>query len=188
MNPEHFKLCSSQYWYDMLRDSILPWVIGSADLGQDVLEVGPGPGLTTDLLRDRVAALTAVEFEDELAAFLSARLAGTNVGVVHADATALPFEDGRFTGAASFAMIHHVPTSESQDQLFSEVARVLQPGGVFATFDGMANPGTAALHARDGYNPVDPSTLESRLLAAGFASVELQIIHLGWAAKARVAA
>ena len=85
----------------MLRDSVLPWVIDTVDLGQDVLEVGPGPGLSTDLLRDRVAALTAVEFDKELAAGLSSRLAGTNVEVVHADPPSLPFADGRFTGAAS---------------------------------------------------------------------------------------
>ncbi len=163
----------------------MPWVIGTVDLGQDVLEVGPGPGLTTDLLRDRVAALTAVEFDNELAADLSSRMGGTNVEVVRADVPSLPFADRRFSGAASFAMIHHVPTS-SQDQLFAEVARVLQLGGVFAIFDGMANPGTATLHEDDIYDPVDPSTLESRLLGAGFASVELQTIHLGWAAKARV--
>ena len=172
----------------MLRDSILPWVIGTVDLGDDVLEIGPGPGLTTDLLRGRVAALTAVEFDDELAADLSSRLAGTNVEVVHADASSLPFADRRFTGAASIAMIHHVPTS-SQDQLFAEVARVLRPGGVFAIFDGMANPGLAMLHEHDVYNPIDPiasSALESRLLRSGFASVELQTMHLAWAAKARV--
>ncbi|HWE69474.1 MAG TPA: methyltransferase domain-containing protein, partial [Acidimicrobiales bacterium] len=131
------------------------------------------------------AALTAVEFDEELAADLSSRLTGTNVEVVHADASSLPFEDRRFSGAASIAMIHHVPTS-SQDELFAELARVLQPGGVFAIFDGMANPGLAMLHQGDIYNPVDLSTVESRLMRAGFASVERQTMHLAWAAKARV--
>jgi SAM-dependent methyltransferase len=185
VNAEHLKVSSSELWYEMLRDSILPWVIGGVDLGPDVLEIEPGPGLTTDLLRGRIAELTAVEFDGELAADLASRLAGTNVEVVHADAPCLPFADRRFTGAASIAMIHHFPTS-SQDQLFAEVARVLQPGGVFVTFDGMASPAAATLHEPDIYNPVNPSTLESRLLSAGFASVELQTLHLAWAAKARV--
>ena len=57
-----------------------------ADLGDDVLEVGPGPGLTTDLLRQRVAKVTAVELDEQLATALAGRLAGTNVDVVHADA------------------------------------------------------------------------------------------------------
>ena len=49
--------------------------------------VGPGPGLTTDVPRRQVAALTAVEVDGDLAAALANRLAGTNVEVVHADAT-----------------------------------------------------------------------------------------------------
>jgi ubiquinone/menaquinone biosynthesis C-methylase UbiE len=98
------------------------------DLGDDVLEVGPGYGATTDVLRERVAKLTAVEIDPALAAVLADRLAGANVTVVEGDATALDFDDGRFTGATCFAMLHHVPTSELQDQLFAEVARVLRPG------------------------------------------------------------
>jgi len=33
----------------------------------DVSEIGPGPGFTTDVLRQRVAHLTAVEIDDVLA-------------------------------------------------------------------------------------------------------------------------
>jgi SAM-dependent methyltransferase len=166
----------------------MPLVIGSVDLGDDVLEVGPGPGLSTDLLRTRVVALTAVELDGEMAANLSSRLTGTNVEVVHADATDLPFDDRRFTGVASFSFLHHVPTAELQDQLFGEVARVLRPGGVFAAYDGMASRQIADLHAGLPYNPVDPNTVESRLLGAGFASAELRTVDLGWAAIARTAA
>ena len=34
----------------MIRDVILPWALGEVDLGNDVLEVGPGYGATTDVL------------------------------------------------------------------------------------------------------------------------------------------
>lgn len=166
----------------------MPWVIGTVDLGDDVLEVGPGPGLSTDLLRVRVATLTAVEPDGELAAGLSSRLSGTNVETVHAELTALPFEDCRFTGAVSFSTLHHVPTLEMQDQLLSEVARVIQPGSVFAAYDGIANQKVANLHGDLTYNPVDPSTIEARLLGAGFASVELHTVEgLRWTAIARTA-
>src|SRR5438067_2807222 len=131
MNSEHLRLCSSAEWGKNVADVLFPWVLGERDLGADVLEVGPGPGLTTDLLRQRVKKLTAVEIDPSLAAPLAARLAGTNVEVVNADATDLPFDPGRFTAATSFTMLHHVPTVELQDKLFAEVARVLQPGGVF---------------------------------------------------------
>lgn len=166
----------------------MPWVIGSVDLGDDVLEVGAGPGLSTELLRARAARLTAVEPDGEMAAGLSSRLSGTDVEIVHADLTALPFKNCRFTGAASFSALHHVPTVEMQDQVLGEIARVLQPGSAFAAYDGIANERAAVLHADLIYNPVDPSTIEARLLAAGFASVELQsVAGLRWTAIAHTA-
>jgi SAM-dependent methyltransferase len=96
-----------------------PRVVSDVDLGDDVLEVGPGPGLTTDVLRRPVARLTAVEVDQALADTLSARLAGSNVEVVHTDATDLPFPSKRFSAALCFTMLHHVPSVELQDRLFA---------------------------------------------------------------------
>src|SRR4051794_41676982 len=108
VNEAH-KQCGSEEWRTMVRESILPQAIGDADLGGDVLEVGPGYGATTDVLADSVPQLTAVEIDDELAAMLTERFAGrASVTIVHGDATALDFPDGQFTGAASFTMLHHV--------------------------------------------------------------------------------
>jgi len=72
-------------------------------------------------------------------------------------------------------MLHHIPTRELQDRLFAEVARVLQTGGVFIASDSMANEGLAAFHDHDTHNPVDPAAVESRLAAAGFASIEVHV-------------
>ena len=47
MNKEHLERLSSPEWAEMLQRDLLPWVTSAADLGDDVLEVGPGPGLTT---------------------------------------------------------------------------------------------------------------------------------------------
>lgn len=55
MNKEHLTLCSSAEWAEAVQRRIIPWVLEVADLGDDVLEVGPGPGLTTDVLRTRTA-------------------------------------------------------------------------------------------------------------------------------------
>ena len=140
--------------------------------------------MTTDLLRVDLVRLTAVELDEDLAAALAARLAGTNVEVVHADATSMPFEDGRFSGAVSFTMLHHVPTSELQDRLFTEVARVLQPAGVFVASDSVASKELAALHHDDVYNPIDPTSVDARLRSAGFATVEVRSNDFGWAAHA----
>ncbi len=184
MNPQHLEICASEGWRALLRDLIVPYALGDARLGDDVLEVGPGPGMTTDLLRDALPRLTAVEVDGDLAAALADRLAGTNVEVVHADATALPFEDGRFTGAVSFTMLHHVPTAALQDRLFAEVARVLRPGAVFVASDSVASDDLAALHDGDTYNPVDPAGVGARLRAAGFGAVDVRDNEIGWAAQA----
>ncbi len=184
MNAEHLEICGSEGWRDALRDLILPYALADARLGDDVLEVGPGPGMTTDLLRPEVAQLTAVELDEDLAAALEARLEGTNVEVVNADATAMPFEDGRFTGAVSFTMLHHVPTAELQDRLFAEVARVLRPGALFVASDSVASDELEALHDGDPYNPVDPAGVEARLLGAGFTEVDVRFNDFGWAAHA----
>lgn len=184
MNADHLEMLASEGWRDMLRDFVLPFALRDARLGDDVLEVGPGPGLTTDLLRPRLRKLTAVEIDAALAAELAGRLAGTNVEVVQADATAMPFETARFTGAVSFTMLHHVPTAGQQDRLFAEVARVLQPGATFVASDSVASDELAALHDDDIYNPVDPSGVEDRLLAAGFDAVDVWANEFGWAAHA----
>ena len=118
MNERHLVLCASAEWASTVRNEILPWALGKRQLGDDVLEVGPGPGQTTDVLRTRTARLTAVEVDESLASKLAARLAPhSNVEVVHADGTALPFADGRFSAATSFTMLHHVPSVALQDRL-----------------------------------------------------------------------
>jgi ubiquinone/menaquinone biosynthesis C-methylase UbiE len=184
MNPQHLVVCASDEWRDTLRDRILPYALADGKLGDDVVEVGPGPGRTTELLRDEVEHLTCVELDEDLAAQLATRLAGTNVEVVRADATAMPFEDGRFTGAVSFTMLHHVPTAELQDRIFAGVARVLRSGGLFVASDSLASDQLAEFHHDDTYNPVDPTTLAARLEAVGFTDVEVRANDHGWAAHA----
>jgi ubiquinone/menaquinone biosynthesis C-methylase UbiE len=182
MNDEHLQFCGSEEWKSVLREHVLPFALREARLGDDVLEVGPGPGMTTDLLHAALPKLTVLELDEQLADALTTRLDGTNVEVVRGDATAMPFEDGRFTGAVSFTMLHHVPTTELQDRLFAEVARVLQPGGVFVVSDSLASEELAAFHHDDVYNPVDPVTVETRFRAAGFADVAVRSNPYGWAA------
>jgi ubiquinone/menaquinone biosynthesis C-methylase UbiE len=179
MNAEHLKRCSSDDWRKHLTENLLPWVVADRHLGEHMLEVGPGPGLTTDLLRTKVARLTAVEIDPALAEPLAARLAGTNVEVVNADATDLPFPDGSFTAAASFTMLHHVPTAELQDKLLAEVARVLEPGGAFMGVDSLDSPAFQALHEDDICVPIDPLKFEERLRRAGFVDVEIQVWSIG---------
>ncbi len=173
MNQEHLTLCSSAEWADAVQRWIIPWVLDAVDLGDDVLEVGPGPGVTTDVLLARVARLTSVEIHPELAAALAARLANTNVEVVCADAARTPLPAGRFSGAVCLTMLHHVPSHQRQDAVLAEIYRLLRPGGVLAGQDSLDSPDLRSLHRDDIYVPVDPMSLQARVEAAGFTAVHV---------------
>ena len=186
MNDLHATLCSSAEWAAHLETTLVPWAIGEdPDLGDDVLEVGPGYGLVTDLLRARVDRVTAVEIDPSLAAPLADRLAGTNVQVIVGDAGALPFEPDRFTAAASFTMLHHVPSIELQDRILAELARVLRPGGLLFGTDSLDSPEFRAFHEGDTCVPIDPLTLVTRLERAGFTDVDVEVWSVGTRFRAR---
>jgi SAM-dependent methyltransferase len=171
MNEVHLRFLASPEWARMLETDLLPWVLSAGDLGDDVLEVGPGPGLTTDLLRPRVQRLTTVELDPSLAAALSARLQGTNVTVVEADATDSGLGADRFSSATCFSMLHHIPEPRVQDRMFSEMVRVLRPGGTFLGVDSLDLEPIRLFHEDDVFVPMDPETLPARLEAAGFSNV-----------------
>src|SRR5580704_17729681 len=82
VNETHRQYLASAQWAQMLEDELMPWVEAAGDLGDHVLEIGPGPGLTTDLLRHRVSRVTAVEIDPSLGEPLRDRLSGTNVEVI----------------------------------------------------------------------------------------------------------
>jgi SAM-dependent methyltransferase len=168
LNEGHEELCGSRGWAEYLATHVLPKVLNGADLGEHLIEVGPGFGMATEVLMTKVPRITAVEIDPSYASDLAARFAGSNVQIVEGDGTALTFADGTFDSAASFTMLHHIPLASSQDDLFAQVARVLRPGGVFLGSDSLDSDGFRAFHEGDACNPVDPDELPSRLEAAGF--------------------
>jgi ubiquinone/menaquinone biosynthesis C-methylase UbiE len=167
MNICHSWICRSNHWRKTLEQRI-PWVLAEADLGAEPLEIGPGPGLTTEALSHRFARLTALEIDPAASDALRARLRNINVEVVTGDAASMPFPDQRFSGAVMFTMLHHVPSPELQDQVLREVWRVLKPGGIFVGSDSMRSLLMRVIHIGDTYVPVDPGGLSDRLAAAGF--------------------
>jgi SAM-dependent methyltransferase len=187
VNPAHLEFCASPEWRQIVEEMVLPDALRHADLGGDVIEIGPGPGFTTDVLRTMTDRLTAVELDPQLAASLRRRLAGTNVDVVCGDATSLDLPDDRFSGAASFHMLHHIPTAEEQDRALGELARVLRPGGLLVAADGVFSEAGREFHEDDVYNPVDPDGLVARLEGVGFTSVAVGRHDLGWFCRARAA-
>jgi len=174
MNLYHRRFCNSAKWGEQLHQTVIPWVIRDYQLGDDILEIGPGPGLATDVLKQKYGAVTCIEIDEKLAASLAGRMQGTNVTVRHADATDMPFADDSFSGAVSMTMLHHVPSAELQDRLLAEAFRVLRPGAAFVGSDSMMNLKFRLSHVMDTMVVVDPSTFAQRLERVGFTDVAIR--------------
>ena len=173
MNPLHRWYCQTSHWNRTMRQ-IMPWALGNKNLGDRVLELGPGPGLSTDWLRHRCRRLTCLEIDFELASKLRQRFAESGVQVRCGSATQIPFADRSFDTAVCFTMLHHVASSLMQDRLFAEVHRVLRPGGGFIGSDSMASLRMRAFHVFDTMVLVDPVMLPDRLRAIGFRDVDVE--------------
>lgn len=173
MNLLHRWYCRSNHWRRTVGADILPWSLSGVELGEDLLEIGPGPGFTTDWLRHRYRSLACLEVDPSLARDLQRRMLGTNVTVHSGSGTEMPFGDRTFSGVVSFTMLHHVPSVELQDRLFHEAFRVLRPGGVFAGVDSVLSVHMKIFHIGDTMVLVDPDELPLRLQSAGFEFVEV---------------
>jgi SAM-dependent methyltransferase len=175
MNPDHEKLCGSPEWAADLRAQILPVVTAGVSLGQDMLEMGPGPGAATAWLLERVARLTVLEADEAAATRLAARYPDSDVTVDIGDARQMPYGDESFDSVGSFTMLHHVPTAAAQYQILAEALRVLRPGGWLAGSDSLASIGLHHSHHDDTYNPAEPSTLLVWLRALGFTPITITV-------------
>lgn len=173
MNSIHRWLCRSALWRKALEQTLLPWALEGVDLGNNLLEIGPGPGLTTDLLRQRVQRMTALEIDPRLADALKHRMEGTNVRVTEGDATKMPFDEGSFSAVISLTMLHHVPSPAVQDTLLREACRVLRPDGIFVGIDSTLSFPFRLIHIGDTMVVVDLDTFTQRLETAGFTDVTI---------------
>ena len=175
MNRLHRWYCKSGHWKRTVENQILPWALDGIDLGESVLEVGPGPGVTTDWLRYRAKYVECLEIDHALAASLERRFSASNVTVRCGDATAMPYEGGRFASVVSFTMLHHIPTPELQDRFFNEAYRVLRLGGIFAGVDSLPSILMSIFHIRDTLTLVAPDAIVQRLTSAGFGDVQADV-------------
>jgi ubiquinone/menaquinone biosynthesis C-methylase UbiE len=185
VNPIHNVICSSKRWRRRAERKLVPWALQGVELGRQVLEVGPGFGATTRALTRRVGPLDVLEVDERYCERLRVQL-GSRVNVTCGDATAMPFPDGRFSAVLCFTMLHHIPSRELQDEAFAEVARVLEPGGVFAGTDSVGSGRVFKLiHIGDTLVPIDPGELPARLRAAGLTepAVERADGSFRWSAR-----
>lgn len=174
MNRLHQWYCQSNHWRRKLNVEILPWSVNGVHLGDDVLELGPGPGLTTDWLARHCRHVTCLELDTLAAQSLSKRTANDKVTVAAGDAAEMPFSDGLFSSVLSFTMLHHLPSAALQDRLFCEAFRVLKSGGIFVGCDIMWSLAMQLVHVSDTMVAVDPEQLPARLESAGFTGVNIK--------------
>lgn len=180
MNAEHLALCAGTEWAEQLQRTLLPWAFPNGTTEPSMLEVGPGPGAATEILRSEAHHLTALELDPDLAAGLRSRFHNDpQVRIVRGDAAALPFRDATFDTVACFTMLHHLPNRAAQDRAMAEFARVLRPGGTLAGTDSLDSPGLRRLHDGDLLVPLDPLTLADRLTAAGFDTADIAVLAFG---------
>lgn len=185
MNWLHRRLCTSRPWRSWVASDLLPWALSDVSLGDDVLEIGPGPGAATGLLLPNVRHLTCVEVDRALADKLARGFAARNISVRCEDATTLSAPDGAFDTVLCLMVLHHVSPEARQDRLFAEAARVLRTGGCFVMVDATAGPVMSVLHVGDTLLPIDPRTIKSRLVRAGFDSVEVDARTHAFRVRAR---
>ncbi len=174
MNRLHRWHCRSSRWKEELETEILPWSMTGVELGDEVLEIGPGPGLTTNWLQRRCGRLTCIEVDRDLASFLAKRKAKAGVRVHCGDATAMPYRDCSFSSVVLFTVLHHVPSATLQDRLFAEACRVLKPGGTLAGVDSMQSLLMRIFHIGDTMVLVDPAGLPARLKSVGFREIKTE--------------
>jgi ubiquinone/menaquinone biosynthesis C-methylase UbiE len=175
VNENHATLCPSPRWAAHIQNELLPALVSDVRLGQEMLEVGPGPGAATEWLRHKVRRLVALEVDRQAADKLAVRYAGSNVEIITGDAAEMVFADASFDSVGTFTMLHHVPSAALQDRVLSEAFRVLRPGGVLIGSDSLASNDLHHFHVADTYNPIEPSALLTRLQTLGFLKITIVV-------------
>src|SRR5262245_36650654 len=102
MNWMHRRICRSAEWATAVENYTLPWALDGLELGEDVLEIGPGFGVTTEVLLRRSGKLTALEVDESSVTYLKRRFQGRDVTLMHGDGASMPLPDNGFSGACCF--------------------------------------------------------------------------------------
>jgi SAM-dependent methyltransferase len=109
-----------------------PFTLGTLEAGEFVLDVGSGAGTDSLVAAQMVGSegrVTGIDMTSEMLA--KARAAASdveaaNVHFVEGEVERLPFEDASFDVVISNGVIDLIP---DKDAVFSEIHRVLRPGG-----------------------------------------------------------
>ena len=109
-----------------------PWEMGRLSPGERVLDLGSGAGMDSLIAAQMVGpkgSVSGIDMTPEMLAKARAsaeEMGLDNVGFVEGEVESLPFPDGTFDVVVSNGVIDLIP---DKDSVFSEIFRVLQPGG-----------------------------------------------------------
>jgi SAM-dependent methyltransferase len=184
MNRLENWFCATPFWRHVTQRRLLPWMLSGAELGEHVLEIGAGLGAGTEELRRRAARVTSLEYDHKFAVGIAAQACGARGAVLQGDAAALPFADRRFSSAIAVLVLHHLRSGELQNRAFSEIWRVLRPGGFFFAFEIQDGWLQRAIHKNSTFVPVQPASVLARLTAAGFSRVTVDFRRGGFRLRA----
>jgi len=139
--------------------------------GEDILEIGFGPGRTLGLLVERGARVTGVDVSEEmvrLAGCSNSKLIRTGALTLHrGDGATLPLEDNSQDAVLSVHNLYFWPQPE---HTIAEIARVLRPGGrLLLVFRGREHPLPKRLDPAV-YEDVTTNQCLAWLASAGFDS------------------
>src|SRR5882672_146450 len=118
-------------WSQRAGEIFLDWL--DPPKGLRWLDVGCGNGAFTEVLIDRCApaAVTAIDPSEGQLAYARTRPAAKLAQFQLGEAQALPFADGSFDAAVMALVIAFVPDPA---KAVAELARVVRPGGLVATY------------------------------------------------------
>lgn len=162
--------------WDTIRQRFIDMVAPRRD--ESLLDLGCGTGQSRRLYVDSVARYTGADLSPGAIATARNHFPGSEWLV--ADATRLPFPDGRFEIVAFSSVLHHIPDF---GPALAEAFRVLKPGGrVFAFDPNLLHPAMALLrHPKSplyisagvspNEKPLMPGLLRRGFTAAGFYDV-----------------
>ena len=109
-----------------------PFALEPLGIGEDVLDVGCGAGMDTLIAAQMVGptgSVTGIDMTPEMAAKARQSVAESGLGtvtIVEGSAERMPFVDACFDVIISNGVIDLIP---DKDAVFSEILRVLRPGG-----------------------------------------------------------
>jgi SAM-dependent methyltransferase len=175
MNGFENWFCGSFLWRFITERRVLPWILSGYALGDHVLEVGAGPGATTNELLRRAGRVTSLEYDATLVAKLAEQHKNSRVTVVRGDAATLPFPDHTFSSVVAVLVLHHLRSAEQQNAAFQEIHRVLRPGGMFFALEIRDGWLHRVGHIRSTFVPVSPASAFGRLTLAGFSRIAVDI-------------